>query len=74
LSSVTEYCTSENVIIPQASFNIATGDARSIPQVGPELMAFANDYQQKGSLPKFYDTSVLRFVDGVWYAPEMCMR
>lgn len=53
---------------------IEDADRRSIPPAGPELLALGKNYQQRGMLPKVYAPSVLRLVDGVWYAPQMCNR
>jgi hypothetical protein len=56
------------------NITISDADARSTPPLGPELLQKVNDAKATGEVPMLYDSSVIRYVDGKWMAPQMCER
>jgi hypothetical protein len=53
---------------------ISDANARSFPPPGPELLKKVDGAKAAGEVPKLYDSSVIRYVDGKWMAPQMCDR
>jgi hypothetical protein len=53
---------------------ISEADARSIPPPGPELLMKVDTAKAIGEVPVLYNSSVIRYVDGKWMAPQMCDR
>lgn len=56
------------------SVSIGEADARSNPPPGPELLGKVDSAKASGEVPILYDSSVVRYVDGKWMAPQMCNR
>jgi hypothetical protein len=56
------------------NITISDADARSIPPPGPELLGKVDGAKATGEVPVLYDSSVIRYVDGKWMAPQMCER
>lgn len=56
------------------NITISDADARSIPLPGPELLEKVDVAKATGKVPKLYKSSVIRYVDGKWMAPQMCER
>lgn len=51
---------------------ISEADSRSIPSPGPELLKKVEEARENHEFPAILDSSVLRFIDGMWMAPQMC--
>ena len=56
------------------NITISDADTRSIPPPGPELLEKVDGAKAIGEVPMLYDSSVIRYVDGKWMAPQRCDR
>lgn len=54
------------------NITVDEADAMSHPPPGDELLQLAEGAKQRQEIPKLFDTSVLRFIDRKWMAPQMC--
>lgn len=52
---------------------VTQADILSNPPPGDELYRLAEAAKERKEISKSYDASVLRFVDGKWMAPQMCI-
>lgn len=57
-----------------SKITIHEANARSNPPLGPELIEKVESAKANGEVPMVYDSSVVRYVDGKWMAPQMCNR
>jgi hypothetical protein len=56
------------------TITVFEGDLRSQPLPGPELLQLVEEAKSRGELPKICDSSVVRFLDEKWMAPQICKR
>ena len=47
-------------------------DDRTLPSVGPELLDLVQKARDDDILPKLWNCNVIRLVDELWLAPDMC--
>ncbi len=65
---------SNKSVLGITDITISAASQRSQPPPGEELLQMVEAAKLRGEIPKIHDSSVIRYVDGKWMAPQMCNK